>query len=106
MAILDAILKKAIQAKLKFMGIDWATIDSVRFVKDDRRVDLTVGLEGEETPVDAALIYRVEGEELLVESVETNRRWMTEAALMMVERKGGKIDLPESVRGMVLKAIS
>ena len=106
MAILDAILKKAIQGKLKFMGIDWAKVDSVRFVKADRRVDLTLDLEGEESPVDAALIYRVEGEELMVESVETSRRWMTEAALMMVEKKGGKIDLPPSVRGMVLKAIT
>ena len=95
-----------IQGKLKFMGIDWAAIDSVRFVKDDRRVDVTVGLEGEEFPVTAVLNYRIEGELLLVESVETSRHWMTEAAKLAVAKKGGRIDLPESVRGVVLKAIS
>ena len=103
--MLDLILKKTIQGKLKFMGIDWAKVESVNLSKADHQVDVTLGLDGEDVPVTAKLNYRVDGEELLVESVETSRRWMTEAAKMMVERKGGKIDLPDSVRGMVLNAI-
>jgi hypothetical protein len=31
---------------------------------------------------------------------------MTEAALLVVEKKGGRIELPDAVKGMVLKAIS
>ena len=104
--MLDIILKKAIQGKLKFMGIDWAKVDAVAFSKEDRRVDLTLDLDGEELPVTAMVNYRVEDEELHVESVETSRRWMTEAVLMVVEQKGGKIELPDAVRGLVLKAIS
>lgn len=104
--MLEIILKKAIQGKLKFMGIEWAKVDAVAFSKKDRRVDLTLDLDGEELPVTAILNYRVEGEEVHVESVETSKRWMTEAALMMVERKGGKIEIPAAVRGLVIKAIS
>ena len=106
MAILDAILKKTLQGKLSSLGFDWATVDAVNFSREDRLVHMTLVLDGEELPVTAAVNYRVDGEELLVESVETNKRWMTEVVLMMVERKGGKIELPEGVRGIVLKAIS
>lgn len=104
--MLDTILKKAIQGKLKFMGIDWATVDSVTFSKADHRVDLTLGLDGEDVPVTAIVNYRVDGQDLMVEKVETSRRWMTEAAQLMVDRKGGKIELPSAVRGIVIKAIS
>ena len=106
MAILDAILKKAIQGKLKFLGIDWAKVESVHFVKADCCVNVTLDLDGEELPVTAVLNYRVVGEELMVERIETSKRWMTEPARLMVARKGGKVELPEAVRGMVLKAIS
>ena len=106
MAILDAILKKAIQGKLNFMGIEWATVDSVTFSKPDRLVHMTLVLDGEESPVTATVNYRVDGEELHVESIETSRRWMTEVVLMVVEKKGSKIELPVAVSGMLLKAIS
>jgi len=106
MAILDAILKKAIQGKLHFLGIDWATVDTVTFSKPDRLVHMMLVLDGEELPVSAKVNYRVDGEELHIDSVETNKRWMTEVVLMVVERKGSKVELPEAVRGMLLKAIS
>jgi len=106
MAMLDLILKKAIQGKLKFMGIDWAKVESVNFLKEDHRVDVVLDLDGESDPVKAAVNYRVEGEDLVVEKVETSKRWMTEAATLMVERRGGKVEIPAAVRGMVFKAIS
>lgn len=106
MAILDSILKKVIQGKLKFMGIDWAKVEAVTFSKEDRLVHVTLALDGEESPITAMVNYRVEDGELHVESIETSKRWMTEAALLVVERKGGRIELPAAVRGMVLKAIS
>lgn len=106
MAILDAIVKKAIQGKLKFMEIDWATVDSVTFSKEDHLVHVTMALDGEESPVNVMVNYAVEDDELHVASVETSKRWMTEALLLVLERKGGKVELPEAVRGMVLSAIS
>jgi len=106
MAILDAILKKVIQGKLKFMGIDWAKVEAVTFSKEDHLVHVTMALEGEDQPVTAMVNYRVEDEELHVESIETSRRWMTEAALLVLEKRGGRVELPAAVRGMVLKAIT
>lgn len=106
MAILDAIIKKTIQAKLKFMGIDWAKVESVTFSKEDRLVHVSMSLDGEESPVTAMVNYRVEDGELHVASVETNRRWMTEAALLVLQKRGGRIELPAAVGGMVMKAIS
>ena len=106
MAILDAIIKKVIQGKLKFMGIDWAKVESVTFSKEDHLVHVTMDLDGEDAPVTAMVNYRVDGEDLVVESVETNKRWMTETALIVLQRNGGKVELPPAVRGMVLKAIT
>ena len=88
------------------MGIDWAKVESVSLLKEHRRVDVVLELDGETAHVTAAVNYRVEGEELLVEKVETNKRWMTEAATLIVLRKGGKVELPAAVRGMVFKAIT
>ena len=104
--MLNAILKKVIQGKLKFMGIDWAKVETVTFSKADHQVHVTMVLDGEEAPVTAMVNYRVEDEELHVASIETNKRWMTEAALIVLEKRGGRIELPPAVRGMVLKAIS
>ena len=102
----DSLIFKAIQAKLASSGLEWIKLESFSLSSRDQLINLELTLEGEESPVKAEIRYSLGGDNtLVIRSVETNRRWMTEALKLAMTKTGDRFPLPGGLKGKVIRML-
>jgi hypothetical protein len=102
----SSIITKALQAKLSSCGLDWVKLQSLHLDSKAKTIAAELTLEGEESPVTVDLSYSLGAEQtLVIRSVNTNRRWMTEALRMVLARKGDRIPLPGGIQGQLIRVV-
>lgn len=98
-------IQKALDAKLKQWGVDWAKVDSLTIRSADKSVFATISLEGEPQPVEMTALYKLDDNELVIENVEASKPWMTKALNLALEKKGNSIKLPTGMAGMAIRML-
>ena len=83
---MNPVIRKAVDAKLKQWGVDWAKVDSLVIRSADKSVFATLLLEGEPEPIELTALYRLEGDELMIENVEASKVWMSKALALALEQ--------------------
>ncbi len=103
----NLVLAKALQARLEASGLDWVKLETLEFSRSERRVKVTVMLEGETQPITVSLLYSVDAAFtfLMVQEVQASRRWVTEAVRLFLANSGNRLPLPGGIKGVALKVI-
>lgn len=102
----DSLIFKALQAKLASSGLEWIKLESFSLSSRDQVINVEVTLEGEETTVKAEVRYSLGGDNtIVIRSVETNRKWMTEAIRLAMVKTGDRFPLPGGLKGKMIKML-
>jgi hypothetical protein len=102
---LNPVIQKALDAKLSQLGIDWLKVESLVICSADKSVFATVVLDGEPDSVELTALYKLEGDQFVVESVETSKIWMSKALQLALDTKGGSFTVPSGMAGMVVRML-
>lgn len=105
MNVTEQMICKALQTRLDDKGIDWARMECVEFVKEERRLKAVVELEGEDELVEVGATYAIEGDSVSITGVEASRPWIAGALTMVMEAKGASIPLPGGMQGTMIKMV-
>ncbi len=107
MSAADAVLTKAIQAKLESSGLDWIRLETLHFVRADKHVTVTIQLDGDPGPVTVDLTYTVSPDftTLSIASIQASRRWVTESLRLALAKTSGTIPLPGGLKGLALRVL-
>lgn len=103
--MIDTVIRKALEARIAAQGLDWVTLRHFELRSAEKCVALELDLDGEPAPVRVTARYRVEGPGLIIESVETSKKWLTEIAHLALAKHGGKIELPGGLVGTMARAV-
>jgi hypothetical protein len=103
--VIDSLLRKAIETRIATSGLTWVKLQHFELKSAEKRVAVTVMLEGEPELVTVTVHYAVEALEVVLHGVETNRKWMTEALSMALLRHGGRIPLPPGMVGVMARMV-
>jgi hypothetical protein len=102
----DSLIFKALQSKLSSSGLEWIKLESFSLSSRDQLINLELTLEGEESVVKAEVRYSLGGDNtLVIRSVETNRKWMTEAIKLAMVKTGDRFPLPGGLKGKMIKML-
>ena len=102
---MNAIIRKAVETKLKRMSIDWVSIESLEIVSAQKFIDMTVSLEGEEHPVDVTIHYVIEENHVVVGDLKASRPWIAKAMGFILEQQGGRYPIPSGMEGMAIRMV-
>ncbi|MCB1097087.1 MAG: hypothetical protein KDN22_16055 [Verrucomicrobiae bacterium] len=102
---MNPVIQKALDAKLGQLGIDWLKVDSLVIRSADKSVFATVSLDGEAEPVELTVLYKLEGDQLVVENVEASKPWMSKALQLALDTKGSSFTLPTGMAGMAIRML-
>lgn len=102
---MDAVIRKAIEAKLASMGIDWLKLQSLHLDRATKTLDAEVVLEGESEPVRLSVHYSLDGGDIVVGSVQTSKPWMSRLASLGLEKQGGRFPLPGGIQGTMIRGM-
>lgn len=103
--MIDAVIRKALEARIAAQGLDWLKVRHFELHSTGKCIVLELDLDGETAPVRATARYRLEGSDLIIESVETSKKWLTEIAHLALAKHGGKIELPGGLVGTMARAL-
>ncbi len=103
--MIDTVLRKAIEARLASQGLDWLRLRHLELRASQKILFLEIDLDGEDQPVHATARYQVVDTGVLIASVETSRRWLTECALLALAKHGGHFPLPPGLAGTLARAL-
>ena len=98
-------LQKALDSKLSQLGIDWLKVESLVIRSAGKAVFATVTLDGEPEPVELTALYKLEGNQVVVESVEASKPWMSKALKLALDTKGRSFTLPSGMAGMAIRML-
>ncbi|HWB03447.1 MAG TPA: hypothetical protein VG796_10515 [Verrucomicrobiales bacterium] len=102
----DSLIFKALQAKLSSSGLEWIKLESFSLSSKDQLINLELTLEGEPTTVKVEIRYSIGGDNtIVVRSVETNRKWMTEAIKLVMVKTGDRFPLPGGLKGKMIRML-
>jgi hypothetical protein len=102
----DSLIFKALQAKLASSGLDWIKLESFSLSSRDQVINAEVTLEGESTTVKTEIRYSLGGDNtIVIRSVETNRKWMTEAIRLAMVKTGDRFPLPGGLKGKMVRML-
>ena len=103
--MIDAVIRKALEARIAAHGLTWLKLRHFELRSAQKKLLLHLDLEGEEKPVHLTARYRVEGDTLILESVDTSKKWITELASVALAKHGGRIALPAGLVGSLARVI-
>lgn len=102
----QAIILKAIQAKIESAGLDWIRLADFRLDVTERRVTATIELSGEPEPVMFSARYQLNADNTgEVVEVHASKRWMTEALRLGLQQTGATFPLPDGWKGKLIRAL-
>lgn len=101
----EQMIFKALQTRLDDQGITWARMESVEFVKEERRLKAVIDLEGEDEMVEVGATYEIADDAVKIGGVEASRPWIAGALTMVLEAKGASIPLPGGMQGTMIKMV-
>ncbi len=96
-------LRKALEAKLHALGLNWVQLHSFQLLRQERSVQAEVLLEGETAPISVRAQYAVEDSFVVVKSIDTSRAWITQVGQLALERTGGRVELPTGITGKMIR---
>ncbi len=99
---MDLILK-LLESKLHSNGLNWLKLMDFRLSSKTRTISAEVYLEGEDKPLSLEATYLLEGENLVITTVVTGKRWMTEGLNLALAKTGGRIELPTGLKGKMIR---
>ena len=102
---MNPVIKKALDAKLGQLGIDWLNVESLVMNPADKSVFATVALEGEADPVELTALYKLEGDEVIVESMVASKPWISKALSLALSQKGNRFTIPSGMAGMAIRMV-
>jgi hypothetical protein len=103
--MIDTVIRKAIETRIAAHGLSWVKLRHFELRSIEKHLVLDLDLEGEPAPVRITARYRVDPDGLVVESVDTSKKWLTEVAHLALTKHGGKIELPGGLVGTMARAI-
>jgi hypothetical protein len=103
--MIDSVIRRALEARIAAHGLDWVKVRHFELRSAEKQLVLDVDLDGEPAPVQLSARYRVDPAGLTIESVETNKKWLTEVALLALAKHGGQIELPGGLVGTMARAV-
>jgi hypothetical protein len=99
-------ITKALQARLASSGLDWIKLDSLHLDSKANTISVEFTLEGETQPMNAEVRYSLGAENVIViRGISTSRKWMTEAAELVLAKIGDRFDLPGGLKGKMIRAL-
>ena len=102
----NALIMKALQAKLSSSGLDWIKLNALNLNSKENTIAVELTLEGEDSPVKAEIRYSLGGDNtLVIRDVMTNRKWMTEALKLVMLKTGDRFPLPGGLKGQLIKVL-
>ncbi len=99
---MDLIIK-AIEAKLQSAGLNWIKLQSLQLRIKDRSLTAEVLLDGEPLPLAVEARYEIVGDKIKIASLNTSKKWLTEAANLALLKTDGAFPLPGGIGGKLLK---
>jgi hypothetical protein len=100
------LITKALQAKLASSGLDWIKLDSLHLDSKAHTITVEFTLEGESEPVKAEVRYSLGSENVIViRGITTSRKWLTEAAKLVLAKTGDRFDLPGGLKGKMIRVL-
>lgn len=103
--MIDTVIRKALEARIASHGLGWLKLRHFELRSAEKKLLLDLDLEGEAAPVRVTARYRVEADGLVVEAVETSKKWLTEIAHLGLAKHGGRFPLPTGMIGSLARAI-
>lgn len=105
MGLMESMIQKLLADKLEKKGFDWIELKAVRFSKAERRFEIDLALDGEESTLPAIIDYEVEGDLIKIIRLTTSKRWITEVLQLVVMAKGGVFPIPTGMKGSLVKML-
>jgi hypothetical protein len=102
-SMIDAFLRKAIEGRIASAGLDWVKVLHAELRADQKTFTIALQLDGEEVPVSLSAHYRVEDNDVVVESVAASKKWVTEAISYGLLKHGGRFPLPGGIVGRLAR---
>ena len=102
---MNPIVRKALDAKLQNLGVDWLKVETLVIRSADRSVFATITLEGEAEPIELTMLYELEGNDIVIESLEASKAWMSKALKLALTARGNRIALPSGLAGMAVRML-
>ena len=103
--MIDSLVKKAIQMKIDEKNLDWIKVRSACLFSKENRLVIELDLEGESEAVKVGATYSILGDKIVIESIKTSRKWMTEVADLVLVKTGKSFKLPGGMKGVLVKAL-
>jgi len=103
--MIDSVIRKAIEARIASSGLKWIKLRQLELRPSEKTLSLDLELEGEESPLRLFARYRVEGDAVLIESLETSKKWLTELASVALAKQGGRFPLPGGFAGAMARMV-
>ena len=102
---MNPIIRKALETKLDRFGIDWLKVESLDIRPADKAVFAVVSLDGESDPVELTVLYKLDGDDFVIDEVEASRVWMSKALGLALSAKGNRFPLPSGLPGMAVRRL-
>jgi hypothetical protein len=103
--MIDSVIRKALESRIAAHGLNWLKLRHFELRSTEKKILLELDLDGELTPLNVHASYRMETDSLVIESIETSKKWMTEVAHLALAKHGGHIPLPGGLVGTMARAI-
>ncbi len=103
--MIDSVIRKALETRIAAHGLGWLKLRHFELRSAEKKIMLEIDLEGESTPVNVYATYRLDVDTVVIESIDTSKKWMTEVAHLALAKHGGHIALPGGLIGTMARAI-
>ena len=97
------LLLKAIEAKLQSAGLNWIKLQSLQLRIKEKTVVAEVLLDGEPLALAVEATYEIVGDKIRIASLNTSKKWLTEAANLALLKTEGAFSLPGGIVGKLIK---
>ena len=97
------LLLKAIEAKLQSAGLNWIKLQSLQLRIKEKTVVAEVLLDGEPLALAVEATYEIVGDKIRIASLNTSKKWLTEAANLALLKSEGAFPLPGGIVGKLIK---
>ena len=102
---MNPLLRRALEAKLEDLGVDWLRVESLAIRSSEKSIAASVWLEGESESVEVTVLYRLEGDDLVIEEIEASKLWMSKSVALFLAKRGNRLALPGGMKGKTLRLL-
>jgi hypothetical protein len=103
--MIDGMFRKAIEHRIASAGLDWIKVLHFELGAEHKTMTLALHLDGEDVPVSLIARYRLEDNELVIESIAASKKWITEAISYALLKHGGRFPLPGGFPGRLARMV-